>query len=1001
MRRPALSVLLFLLMFAAPAAAEDKPVPPDRAAARMQVPEGFRVSLVAGEPMLIKPIALTTNDRGRLWVVESHAYPHWKPDGKGGHDRILILEDKKGDGRYSCKVFWDKGTNLSGIALGFGGVWLCATPNLLFLPVRPGEDRPAGEPVVVLDGWNVKTKHNVFNNLHWGPDGWLYGCNGIQSESRVGRPGTPADKRVPLNCGVWRYHPTRRKFEAFAWGTTNPWGLDFDDYGEMFITNCVIKHLFHVIPGAHFVRMYGQDLNPYCFDLMPSCADHIHWGGGNWTTSRGGKGEHDKPGGGHAHAGALVYLGDNWPAAYRNHVFMCNLHGNRVNQDVLERRGSGYVAHHGKDFLLADDSWFRGLSLHTGPDGGVFVSDWHDTGECHNYDKVHPSGRIYKVTYGQPPAVSVDLAKCSDEELVKLQMHKNDWWVRRARRLLQERAHDGKLGKAVQPLLVKMLAAEKDVPRKLRVLWALHVIGGTDEKMLIGLLQDGEDVVRGWAVRLLLETPQVSDPALGRLAGMAAKDRSAWVRLALASGLQRLPQAQRWPVADALVAHAKDAADANLPLMIWYGIEPLPAADPDRAAGLLAKARIPLVRQYIARRIALMAEGAKEKTPARKDALAPLVRVLAGSADPEVQRDVLKGMLEALQGRRDVHAPEEWSAVYTRLAASKDAEVREKALVLSVLFGDPQALADLRKTAADPKADAGARRRALETLVEKRANDLQPLLRGLLADRTMRGPALRGLAAFSDPGTPALILGRYASFSDADKADAIATLASRPAYARALLDAMGKGQVPRRDLSPFVASQILGLGDKELTARLNKVWGSIRQTARDRAALLARYRALVKSAALKKADRSHGRLVFQRTCANCHTLFDAGGKIGPELTGSQRTNPEYILAKVVDPNAAVARDYQVTRIVTSAGRVVSGIIKEETAQTVTVQTPNEVIRLAKADIDERNQLTVSLMPEGQLGQLSDAEVRDLIAYLGGPNQVPLPKQARPKPDAKP
>jgi putative heme-binding domain-containing protein len=383
-----------------------------------------------------------------------------------------------------------------------------------------------------------------------------------------------------------------------------------------------------------------------------------------------------------------------------------------------------------------------------------------------------------------------------------------------------------------------------------------------------------------------------------------------------------------------------------------------------------------------------------------KSALVPLVRVLNASNDAALQRDILRGMVEALQGRRQVAAPKGWSAVYKKLAASKDAEVREKALVLSVLFGDPQALADLRKTAADPKADGDARRRALETLVEKRANNLLPLLRDLLADRTMRGPALRGLAAFSDPGTPALILGRYASFSDADKADAVATLASRPAYARALLDAMEKGKVPRRDLSPFVARQILGLGDKELTARLNKVWGSIRQTAKDRAILLARYRALVKPAALKKANRSHGRLVFQRTCASCHTLFDAGGKIGPELTGSQRTNPEYILAKVLDPNAAVARDYQVTRIVTTAGRVVSGIIKEETAQTVTVQTPNEVIRLAKADIDERNQLTVSLMPEGQLGQLSDTEVRDLIAYLAGPSQVPLPKQARSKPDAK-
>jgi putative membrane-bound dehydrogenase-like protein len=290
----------------------------------MTLPDGFRATLFAGEPDLIKPIAMTMDDRGRLWVVESHSYPNWITDGGEGHDRILIFEDRKGTGHFdSCKVFWDRGTNLSGIALGFGGVWLCATPNLLFVPVAADGDRPASPPVVVLDGWDLKAKHNVFNGLTWGPDGWLYGCNGILSNSRVGAPGTPDDRRVALNCGVWRYHPTRRTVEAFAHGTTNPWGLDFDDRGEMFITNCVIKHLWHVVPGAHFQRMFGQDLNPYCYGLMESCADHIHWAGGDWTTSRGGQGAHGESGGGHAHVGAMIYLGDNWPDAYRGHVLKC------------------------------------------------------------------------------------------------------------------------------------------------------------------------------------------------------------------------------------------------------------------------------------------------------------------------------------------------------------------------------------------------------------------------------------------------------------------------------------------------------------------------------------------------------------------------------------------------------------------------------------------------------------------------------------------------------
>jgi putative membrane-bound dehydrogenase-like protein len=602
--------LLGTVLSTLPSQASDKPLPPVEAPKHMTLPEGFRATLFAGEPDVVQPIAFTFDDRGRLWVAECYSYPQWLNSGEG-KDRILIFEDTKGTGRFDKRtVFWDKGANISGLAVGFGGVWVCATPNLLFIADRDGDDVPDGPPQVVLDGWSLQAKHNVFNDLMWGPDGWLYGCNGILATSQVGKPGTPAEQRVPINCGVWRYHPTRHAFEVVANGTTNPWGLDFDDLGQMFITNCVIKHLWHVVPGAHFQRMYGQDFNPHLYRLMESCADHIHWAGGPWQESRGGKGEHDQPGGGHAHVGCMVYLGDNWPDRYRNGVFMCNLHGNRINHDILERKGSSYVARHGKDFMFANDPWFRGIALCYGPDGGVYVSDWCDTGECHNYENITPTtGRIYKVVYGKPAVVEMDLAKMSDDELVKLQSHKNEWFARHARRLLQERAGDGKLDrKTVQPTLVKMLTEEKETPLRLRALWTLYVIGALDEKALAGLLDDGDETVRGWAVRLLVEDKKPSDAATAKFADMARKDKSASVRLALASALQRMPSAAAWPIVEGLAEHEEDAKDANLPLMIWYGLEPLVSADPDRAAALLMKAKIPLVREYIARRIAAGAE---------------------------------------------------------------------------------------------------------------------------------------------------------------------------------------------------------------------------------------------------------------------------------------------------------------------------------------------------------------------------------------------------------
>jgi putative membrane-bound dehydrogenase-like protein len=610
MHRWLLVGLTILSVCPLPATGKDDPPTRPKRPIRSVVLNGFHVRLIAGEPTLIKPIAMTTDARGRLWVVESHSYPHWLPPGKTGKDRILILEPD-GKGGWSCKVFWDKGTNLSGIALGFDGVYLCAIPNLLFLPFAPGVDAPGGPPRVLLDGWSMTAKHNVFNCLTWGPDGWLYGCNGILSNSLVGAPGTPKEKRTAIDCGVWRYHPTRHVFEAFAHGTTNPWGLDFDDNGEMFITNCVIKHIFHVIPGAHFVRMFGQDLNPYCYGLMESCADHIHWAGGDWTSSRGGKGAHSAAGGGHAHAGALVYLGDSWPDEYRNRALMCNIHGNRVNQDLLTRSGSGYVARHGPDLFLANDEWFRGLCLQASADGSVFVADWHDTGECHNYDKTHPSGRIYKIEYirnGRPKEVHPELAKASDDDLIQAQLLRNDWWVRQARQVLQERAHAGTLGRHVAGKLWDMLAKQKEATRKLRALWALYVIGATNEKTLLPLLESEHETVRSWAVRLTVDQKQASTDAVTRLTALAIKEKSPAVRLALASALQRLPLANRWALAEALLAHGEDAKDANLPLMLWYGIEPLPAADPGRAAQLLVKVKIPLVRRHIARRIASLAD---------------------------------------------------------------------------------------------------------------------------------------------------------------------------------------------------------------------------------------------------------------------------------------------------------------------------------------------------------------------------------------------------------
>src|SRR4029079_15571094 len=225
-------------------------------------------------------------------------------------------------------------------------------PYLAFVPIDASGDKPAGPPRFLLDGWGYEDTHETLNTFPWGPDGWLYGCHGVFTHSRVGKPGTPDAQRVPINAGVWRYHPTRHFCEVCAHGTSNPWGLDFNDRGQAFVEACVIPHAFHVIQGGRYHRQAASHFNPYTFDDIKTIADHLHYLGANpW----GGNNKADSAGGGHAHCGTMIYLGGAWPAESRDQMFRGNIHGRRINMDVLKAKGSGYVAGHGPDFLLAND----------------------------------------------------------------------------------------------------------------------------------------------------------------------------------------------------------------------------------------------------------------------------------------------------------------------------------------------------------------------------------------------------------------------------------------------------------------------------------------------------------------------------------------------------------------------------------------------------------------------------------------------------------------------
>ncbi len=571
------------------------------AAKAMKLPDGFKITLAAAEPDIVRPISFTIDARGRLWVVEGHTYPTPAPEGQG-KDRILIFEDTDGDGTLdSRKVFMENLNLVSGIEIGMGGIWLCAAPKFLFIPVDFNTDRPAGPPQVLLDGWGLHDTHEVLNNVRWGPDGWLYGVHGVFTHSNVGKPGTPEDQRIKINAGVWRYHPTRHEFEVFTEGTSNPWGIDFNDYGHPFITVCVIPHMYHVIQGARYQRQAGKSFNPYTYDEIKTIADHRHYLGdrgphaGNFRSAAAG--------GGHAHAGAMIYQGgDSWPAKYRNEIFMNNINGARMNIDKLTRNGSGYVASHEEDFIIMNDTWSQWLNFKYDPAGSVYAIDWYDKNQCHSSNPdVHDKtlGRIFKITHENDKWVQVNLYKATDEELVNHHLHANEWYVRQARTILQERGGN----EAVFAGLKKILENNPDVSRKLRALWTLHVTGGLSEAYLLNLLNDSNEYLRSWTVQLLAENKSVSDQTMKRFEEMATSDNSPLVRLYLTSAMMRLQPEKRWEVMENLTKHETDKDDHNLPLMYWYAMEPLAEIDPEKALKLAESSKIPLLITYTIQRV--------------------------------------------------------------------------------------------------------------------------------------------------------------------------------------------------------------------------------------------------------------------------------------------------------------------------------------------------------------------------------------------------------------
>lgn len=952
---------------------------PEKSVEIMTVQPGFDVNVFAAEPMIAQPMAFCWDARGRMWVAENLDY---ETRGSGfandGRSRVSILEDTDGDGKADSRKTFVEGIPFpAGMAVGMGGLWLGAPPNLLFIPDKDGDDKADVDEIEVrLTGWGIRDRHETLNSFIWGPDGWLYGLQGFATPSRVGKPkgkglvlfgkseypdriefdGEPVD----INGGVWRYHPTKERFEVVSHGFSNPWGIDYDAKGQLFITACVIPHLWHVIPGGIYHRQGGTHFNPYVYSDIKTITDHAHQS---------------------AHGGARVYQSDAFPEKYHGRIFMANIHEHAVLTDILEPNGSGYIGREGDDFLLANNAQWIGFSVEVGPNGDVYVLDWHDADICGKEVLNKDTGRIFRIAPEKSNAKSFphrndDLEKLDDRALATMQSVASVWHATRARIILQHRALGRKIEPAAVELIRDQLNKHADVDYRLRALWTLHAIQQISSEQLIELLSDKAPHIRAWAVQLLCEDLNPPEVALSKFAQMAKQDPSPVVRLYLASAMQRIPNEYRWTLAEGLTQHEADADDHNLPKMIWFAMEGLVASDPARGLEIASKSRLPLVTRHSARRVG---------DAGQFDLIAA---ALAKSVAPQ-REQLLLGMRDSMEGRFDVAPPKGWAALSKQM---KDLSKREQEIFQSISqqFGDSETAKQMIALLKNPKGSIEERRKAIQILAGQKRDELRRELRSLMEQKELRRDAIRALSSFEDMDMARRLIEQYPKLEPDERADVINSLASRSSYGRELTAALRDGKIEKKDVPAHIARVLRRMVGNSFV----DVWGPIDELSADKDVLLEKYRKLFQDRSLAQADASKGRAIFNKVCASCHKMYGEGGLVGPDITGANRSNLEYLLSNIITPSAVIQDAYQMQLILTQDGRIYSGIPAEENDRQLKLRVADqpEPVTIPISEIESRQTSSVSMMPDGLLATLSDQEALDLMRYLQSIEQVALPEK---------
>lgn len=968
---------------------------PAEAEKKFVVPPGFEVRLFAAEPDVVNPVAMTWDERGRLWVLELYEYPLGAPPGQKGRDRIRILEDTDNDGRADKVTVFADGLNLAtGLALGNGGVYVGQAPDLLFLQDTNHDDK-ADTRKVLLSGFGLEDRHELLNGFTWGPDGWLYLTHGIFTRSKVKIP-EASEPGVEVTAALARYHPRTKQFEVFAEGTSNPWGVDFDATGNAFVSACVIDHLFHLAPGGTYQRQAGSPSNPYAYEILPSIVDHKHHMA--------------------AYCGICVYQGDQFPAEYQGRVFMGNIHQNAINHDRLIPNGASFKAVAEKDFLTTSDGWFMPISEQVGPDGALWIGDWYDKYPCYQNANADPEGvdrergRIWRVVYvgkeaGKKvpprPEVNMDLSKLAGTNLVMLLRGSNVWHQRMAQRLLREnlftprrtaRFPDSEPG--FTTALLNTLDGNTSITARVLASWLVEEYGDKYPRWLLWNANTayGEDWLRRCmaAWRVAAEGDESSQEGIQELEALATHPDPR-VQFAVATAVRRIVSSRlvtdyeindTAPVGKALSTLIKSAAPNNDPLvnyMIWLAGEPLLARNPEPGLRWLVEngaATKPLSERLVYKSMRRLCDtGEAGKINLTVDFVGALA-----AQDEALTLAALKGLREAQQAK-PLRPTRDTKTLFEKLAASASAPVREQAEQLAALWGSVAALEKLFAVVADTKAGVDERVKAIQAMAQLKIDSVHaPLLRVVAGENpeALVIAALRGLGKLNGDGIGGEILDQWQRFTPETRRAASEVLVSRRRWTLNLLAAIENKKVAPVELSASAVRALAESNDDAIRNRAAQAIGRIRPANADKQKIIATKREMILAG---QADLLAGHEVAKKTCFVCHKLNGEGAEVGPDLTGVGRSSLDALLANVIDPNQIVGKGYENVVIETKDDRTVSGRLVEETPTLVKLLAsgPKEEV-VARSDIAKMQASELSVMPEG-LEQMPDADFRNLIQFI--------------------